>query len=123
PRPRGRREAVPRGAVPVAHMSIGALGATPPISLLPPLPFPAVPPERARILNEGARPEYERVLARHNQKLLYPSPWPPAGLWSRRPIAGMEALRGLRVRTAAATATATLRAAGALPPHRSPPAS
>jgi len=108
-------EAVARGAVPVADMYIGALGDIHPFFLLPSLPFLAVTPEQARILNEVARPEYEPVLARHNQKLLYPSPWPPAGLWTRKPIAGMEALRGLRVRTADANATATLRAAGALP--------
>src|SRR5207247_9331283 len=107
--------AVRGAAVRVAHMFVGTVGETHPTFLLPPLPFLAVPPEQARILNGGARPEYERVLARHNQKLLYPSPWPPAGLWSRRPIAGMEALRGLRVRTADANATATLRGAGRRP--------
>jgi len=62
-----------------------------------------------------ARPEYERVLARQNQKLLYPSPWPPAGLWARKPVTSMEALRGLRIRTPDANGTATFRAAGAMP--------
>jgi TRAP-type transport system periplasmic protein len=114
-RSRDLLEAVARGTVPVADMYIGALGDVHPIFLLPSLPFLAVTPEQARLLNEVARPDYERVLARHNQKLLYPSPWPPAGLWAKRPIAGIEALRGLRVRTPDANATATLRAAGALP--------
>src|SRR5499433_4373412 len=108
-------QAVARGSVAVGDMYIGALGDVHPVFLLPSLPFLAVTPEQAKLLTEVARPAYERVLARHNQKLLYPSPWPPAGLWARRPIAGMEGLRGLRVRTADASATATLRAAGALP--------
>ncbi len=69
-RSRDLLEAVARGAVPVADMYIGALGDIHPIFLLPSLPFLAVTPEQARILNEVARPEYERVLARHNQKLL-----------------------------------------------------
>jgi TRAP-type transport system periplasmic protein len=114
-RSRDLLDAVARGAVPVADMYIGALGDVHPIFLLPSLPFLAVTPEQARLLNEVARPDYERVLARNNQKLLYPSPWPPAGLWTKKPIAGIEALQGLRVRTADANATATLRAAGALP--------
>jgi len=114
-RSKGLLEAVARGTVPVADMYTEALGDVHPIFLLSSLPFLAATPEQARLLNEVARPEYERVLARHNQKLLYPSPWPPAGLWTKRPVAGMEALQGLRVRIADANATATLQAAGARP--------
>jgi TRAP-type transport system periplasmic protein len=108
-------QAVARGAVTVGDMYVGALGDVHPIFLLPSLPFLAVTPEQARLLTDVARPEYERVLARQNQKLLYPSPWPPAGIWARKPVASMEALRGLRIRTPDANGTATFRAAGALP--------
>jgi TRAP-type C4-dicarboxylate transport system substrate-binding protein len=108
-------QAVARGTVIVGDMYVGALGDVHPMFLLPSLPFLAVTPEQARLLTDVARPEYERVLARHNQKLLYPSPWPPAGIWARKPVTSMEALRGLRIRTPDANGTATLRAAGAQP--------
>jgi TRAP-type transport system periplasmic protein len=108
-------QAVARGTVIVGDMYVGALGDVHPMFLLPSLPFLAVTPEQARLLTDVARPEYERVLARQNQKLLYPSPWPPAGIWARKPVTSMEALRGLRIRTPDANGTATLRAAGAQP--------
>jgi TRAP-type transport system periplasmic protein len=108
-------QAVARGTVTVGDMYMGALGDVHPIFLLPSLPFLAVTPEQARLLTDVARPEYERVLAGQNQKLLYPSPWPPAGIWARKPVTSMEALRGLRIRTPDANGTATFRAAGAMP--------
>ena len=108
-------QAVARGAVAVGDMYIGALGNVDPVFLLPSLPFLAVTPDQARMLTDVAQPEYERVLGRHNQKLLYPSPWPPAGVWAKKPVTGMEALRGLRIRTPDANGTVTFRAAGAQP--------
>jgi TRAP-type transport system periplasmic protein len=42
--------------------------------------------------------------------LLYPSPWPPAGIWARKPVTSMEALRGLRIRTPDGNGTATFLA-------------
>jgi TRAP-type C4-dicarboxylate transport system substrate-binding protein len=114
-RSRDLLQAVARGTVTVGDMYIGVLGEVHPIFLLPSLPFLAVTPDQARLLTDVARPEYERVLGRQNQKLLYPSPWPPAGIWAKKAVTGMEALRGLRIRTPDANGTATFRAAGALP--------
>jgi TRAP-type C4-dicarboxylate transport system substrate-binding protein len=108
-------QAVARGSVAVGDMYIGALGDVHPVFLLPSLPFLAVTSEQAKLLTEVARPEYERVLARYNQKLLYPSPWPPAGLWAKKPVTSMEAVRGLRIRVPDANGVATFRAAGAQP--------
>ena len=108
-------QAVARGAVAVGDMYIGALGDVNPVFLLPSLPFLAVTPDQARLLTDVARPEYERALAQQNQKLLYPSPWPPAGIWARKPVTSMEGLRGLHIRTPDSNGTVTFRAAGALP--------
>jgi TRAP-type C4-dicarboxylate transport system substrate-binding protein len=114
-RSRDLLEAVGKGTVPIGDAFVGALGAVDPIFLLPSLPFLAATAAEAQTLFEVARPEYERALARHNQKLLYVSPWPPSGIWATRPVTSAEALRGLRIRTYDANGTATLRAAGALP--------
>jgi TRAP-type C4-dicarboxylate transport system substrate-binding protein len=108
-------DAIGQGKVALGDMYVGALGGVHPIFLLPSLPFLAVTPAEARRLVDVARPEYERVLAQHNQKLLYPSPWPPAGLWAKKPVVSVEDLKGLRVRTADANATLAMRAAGAQP--------
>ena len=108
-------EAVGRTAVPIANAYMGALGAVDPVFLLPSLPFLATSPEQGRALADIARPAYERVLARHNQRLLFLSPWPAAGLWANKSIDSVEALKGLRLRTADASGVLAFKAAGAVP--------
>lgn len=108
-------EAVARAAVPIANAYMGALGAVDPVFLLPSLPFLATSPEQGRALAKIARPAYERVLARHNQRLLFLSPWPAAGLWANKPIDSAEALKGLRLRTADSSGVLAFKAAGAVP--------
>ena len=107
--------AIARGTLPIGNTFMGALGAVEPVFVLPSLPFLASSREEARALAEVARPAYERALARHNQRLLFLSPWPAAGLWAKKPIDSAEALTGLRVRTSDASAVLVFKAAGALP--------
>ena len=114
-RSRDMVEAIGRGTVPLGNTYMGALGALDPVFLLPSLPFLATTPEQAQILAQIARPAYERALEKHNQKLLFLSPWPAAGLWANRPVAAIDALRGLRVRTADTNGVAAFKAAGAAP--------
>jgi len=108
-------DAVSKGTVPIANAYMGALGGIDPVFLLPSLPFLASTPEQAQVLAQIARPAYEAVLEKHNQKLLFLSPWPAAGLWANKSIATVPALRGLRVRTADANGVAVFKAAGAVP--------
>src|SRR2546427_13288474 len=108
-------EAIGRGAVPLGNTYMGALGGLDPVFLLPSLPFLATTAEQARALAEVARAAYEQALARHNQRLLFLSPWPPAGLWAKGPVTSAEALKGLRIRTADANGVLAFRAAGAVP--------
>jgi TRAP-type C4-dicarboxylate transport system substrate-binding protein len=94
---------------------MGALGALDPVFLLPSLPFLATTAEQGRALADVARSAYERALARHNQLLLFLSPWPPAGLWAKAPVTSVEALKGLRIRTPDANGVLAFKAAGAMP--------
>ncbi len=91
----------------------GALASLDPILLLSSLPFLTASHAEAQRLYELARPSYEVTLARHGAVLLYATPWPPSGLWTRRPVTTPEELAGLRVRTYDSTGTEVLRAAGA----------
>jgi TRAP-type C4-dicarboxylate transport system substrate-binding protein len=108
-------EAIGRGDLPIGNTYMGALGGVDPVFLLPSLPFLATTPEQAQALAAVARPAYERALARHKQLLLFLSPWPAAGIWANKPVDSVEALRGLRIRTADANGVLAFKAAGAAP--------
>ncbi|MEO3472965.1 TRAP transporter substrate-binding protein DctP [Roseomonas sp. CAU 1739] len=91
----------------------GSMNAVDPLFLLSSLPFLTASHADAARLRDLARPHYVAALAKHGATLLWTTPWPPSGLWTRNKVPGPEDLRGLRVRTYDATGTEVLRAAGA----------
>ncbi|WP_275288667.1 TRAP transporter substrate-binding protein [Halomonas elongata] len=107
--------AVADNAVQIADTLSGTLGGIDPIFLLSSLPFLADDVESAKTLYEIARPEYEKVFSENNQVLLYASPWPASGIWSKDPVTDMEGLQDLKIRTYDRNGTEILRNAGAAP--------
>jgi TRAP-type transport system periplasmic protein len=108
-------DAVGDGAIPLADTYVGPLGGIDPMFLLPSLPFLAKTAAEARMLYDIAKPYYDEIFAANNQKLLYSSPWPPSGIWAKKPVASIDELAGLKIRTYDANGTITLKAAGAAP--------
>ena len=107
--------AVSEGRVEAADAFTGALAGEAVVFQLSALPFLTASPADTERLLRAARPAYAAALASRGLSLLYATPWPATGIWSRRPLPGPEALEGLRVRTYDAAGTAVLRAAGAAP--------
>lgn len=105
--------AIRAGTVEAGDMFLGTIAGVDPVFALSSLPFVAATPEDARRLAERARPAYAAALARSGQHLLYLTPWPPTGIWSKRPLDGAAALDGLTIRTYDATSTQVLARAGA----------
>lgn len=105
--------AVRDGRVQVADAFAGALAPVDPIFGLSSLPFLATSIEGARRLADLARPAYQAALGTRGQRLLYTTPWPASGIWSKDPLASAAALDGLTIRTYDATSTQVLNAAGA----------
>jgi len=114
-RSKDQLDAVADGAVPVANTFIAPLGGIEPMFLLMSLPFLTTSPEQARALFEVAAPYFDKVLERHNQKLLYSSPWAPSGLWSVTKVESMSDLAGMKLRSYDPSSTEVFRAAGAAP--------
>ena len=106
-------DAVGDGALPIANTSMGQVAGIEPIFLLSSLPFLVGSADDAKLLWEVAKPHYEAVFAKHNQVLLYASPWPPAGIWSKKPVLSSSNLSGLKIRAWDASGTRTLKTAGA----------
>jgi TRAP-type C4-dicarboxylate transport system substrate-binding protein len=91
-------EAINADIIQLADSHSGALATSMPLFSISSLPTLVDNPRQARELYRLARPSYEALLARHDQILLYALPWPPSGLWSRKPIAERQDLQGLTVR-------------------------
>jgi TRAP-type C4-dicarboxylate transport system substrate-binding protein len=107
-RTRDQLKAVAEGKFAMADSFAGGLGEDSAAFLLSSLPFVAPTMEDVRALYAAARPLYERLFAERKQKLLYVTPWPPSGIWSAQPLAGIGALKALKIRTYDKTSTEVL---------------
>ena len=81
----------------------GALGGIDPAFLLSSLPFVATSQDESRRLLDKARGLYSTRFARAGQRLLYAAPWPPSGLWAKKPIRAPSDMVALRLRVYDAT--------------------
>jgi len=108
-------DAVADGAIPVASSFGGVWAGIDPVFLISSLPFLASSIEDNWALYQASKPYYAAVLEEANQVFLFASPWPPSGLWGKKPLDSIESLRNVRIRTFDANGTVTLRAAGASP--------
>jgi TRAP-type C4-dicarboxylate transport system substrate-binding protein len=105
-------QAVQSGQLAAGDTLASSLVALDPVFELSMLPFEVRTPEEARRLADLARPAYEQALMRHGLHLLYVSPWPPSGLWSRETVNTVRDLAGLRIRTYDEASAAFLSALG-----------
>jgi TRAP-type C4-dicarboxylate transport system substrate-binding protein len=118
--PLGLRSAALLGAVAENRLQAacaftGAMASIDPIFALSALPFLTASAADAARLLAAARPAYVGAVGARGATLLYATPWPPTGIWSRERLAGAASLRGLKVRTYDAAGTAVFQALGAAP--------
>jgi TRAP-type C4-dicarboxylate transport system substrate-binding protein len=107
--------AVADGAMELADTLSGTMSGVDSLFLLSSLPFLVNSVGDARRLYEIAKPYYEEVFEDNDQILLYASPWPPSGVWSKTSIDNQDDLRNLKIRTFDKSGTETFRNAGASP--------
>lgn len=107
--------AVADDAVQIADTLAGTMSGIDPIFLLSSLPFLVEGEDQAELLYKIAKPYYEEVFKENNQVLLYASPWPASGIWSKKKVDSAQTLEGLKIRTYDKNGTLTLREAGAAP--------
>ena len=63
------------------------------------IPFIATSYDDSVKLFGAARPELEKVLGDQGLKLLYSVPWPPQGLYFKKPVDSMADMAGIKVRS------------------------
>jgi TRAP-type C4-dicarboxylate transport system substrate-binding protein len=77
----------------------GSLEAEDAIFALPSLPFLVTSIADAKRLADLARPHLAAALQNKGLRLLYLTPWPPSGIWSKAPLQTASDLSGLSIRT------------------------
>lgn len=101
--------------LPLAQSLAGTFSGQEPIFLLSSLPFMARNLDEAKTLYMVSRASYEEAFARHGQKLLYSSPFPPTGIWAKIAIRSLADLKGVKIRTYDVNGTITFKNVGAAP--------
>ena len=109
----GMLAAITEGRVQAGDAFAGSLEAEDPIFALPSLPFLVTSIADARRLADIARPYLASVLEKKGLRLLYLTPWPPSGIWSRTPLKTASELSGLSIRTYDKTSTEVFLGVGA----------
>jgi TRAP-type transport system periplasmic protein len=109
----GMLAAIREGRVQAGDAFAGSLEAEDPIFALPSLPFLVTSIADARRLADIARPYLAAVLEKKGLRLLYLTPWPPSGIWSKAPLKTASDLSGLSIRTYDKTSTEVFASVGA----------
>jgi len=103
------------GLVPLSDMLISGVAGEEKIFQIVTLPFLALNFEEARVLNDTARPYFDKMAEKWGQKILFISPWPGAGLWTKRKVVSTAEMKGLKTRTYDKNGALVVEAAGGTP--------
>ena len=107
--------AVRTGQAPIGERLISALGNEDPIFEIDALPFLATSFEDARKLYKASRPAMEKVLEEKGVKLLYAVPWPPQGLYTKKPVNSAADMKDVAFRAYNAATERLAELMGAVP--------
>lgn len=104
------------GLVPVSDILTSGVAGDEPLFGVVTLPFLIQSFEEGKILNDIARPYFDKVAEeKWGQKILYIAPWPAAGLWSKDEIKSVDEMKGLKTRTYDKNGALVIEAAGGTP--------
>jgi TRAP-type transport system periplasmic protein len=103
------------GLVPLSDMLISGVAGEEKIFQIVTLPFLARDFAEARLLNDTARPYFDKAAEKWGQKILYISPWPGAGLWTKRKVTTTDEMQRLKTRTYDKNGALVVEATGGTP--------
>lgn len=108
--------AVRDGLIPISDMLTSGVAGDEPLCNIVTLPFLVRGFDEGRLLTQISRPYLDKALeSKWNQKILYITPWPAAGLWTKREIKSIEDMKGLKTRTYDRNGALFMEAVGATP--------
>lgn len=92
------KRAVQSGQTAIGEFILSSAANEHPMFGLDSIPFLATSYAEAKKLDEVSHPQLDRMLKEQGLKLLYTVPWPPQGLYSIKPVASMQDLKGTKMR-------------------------
>lgn len=92
------KRAVQSGQAQIGEILLANFANENPIYALDGVPFLATGYGDARKLYEASRPAMDKLLAAQGMKMLYAVAWPPQGIFSKREVASVADLRGIKWR-------------------------
>lgn len=109
------KRGVQQGVVPVGEMLISTLGNEDPLFEVDSVPLLASSFDESRKLWEVTRPLLAERLDKQGLVLLYGSPWPPQGIYTKSPLQALSDLKGVRFRAYSASTSRLATLMGAIP--------
>ena len=109
------KRAVQTGQAQIGERLISALGNENPLFEIDALPFLATSFDAAWKLHQASKPALEAVLDSQNLKLLYAVPWPPQGLYTKKPVTSAKDMEGVKFRAYNAATARLAELMGAIP--------
>ncbi len=109
------KNAVRWGQVPMGEFMLSRLSDEDAVFEIDAVPFLASTYEKADYLWQASKPVIASLLDQQGLMILFAVPWPPEGIYSKRPLREIGDLRGLRARADDVSTAALVKHAGAIP--------
>ncbi|MBO1111040.1 TRAP transporter substrate-binding protein [Bordetella petrii] len=109
------KRGVQQGVVQIGEVLVSAMGNEDPMFEIDSVPFLASSFDESEKLWKATRPLLAQRLDKQGVVLIYGSPWPPQGIYTKKPVARLADLAGTRFRAYSASTSRMASLMGAVP--------
>lgn len=109
------KRGVQQGIVPIGEFLMSALGNEDALFEVDSVPFLASSFDKSEKLWKASREQIAQRLDKQGVVLVYGSPWPPQGIYTKTPITTMEGFKGAKFRAYSASTSRMVTLMGAVP--------
>ena len=92
------KTALQRGQIPIGEIRLGVYGNEDPMYVLAGLPFIAADYTEAWLLKDLQKEYFDKIFAEQGLRILYYSPWPGQGFYTKFPVTSVEDFSGKKLR-------------------------